>query len=281
MFDWMRKSPTRVGLGGGLLVFLAISTAVDAQGHAEGMVIRVQQSTKSTLVFIDVGANDGVMRGDLYNIVSSEVLSHPLTGDTLAVTPMNVGAIQVHQVNEKLAIAKLLHLMPGEDAMLKPIAKVRDPDRLAEIEKLVSRARFKARGGSAPRNTALIPGMYQMKVGEKRKGWALLASDAVALVAAFGYRANSNDWKDQYNNLDASQPQGVFKFYFSRAASRRNTSNRLFWLAGAIYAYNWADVLWLGESAKMMAHTAPAKSTQFGLGATSDGDPLFSIQHRF
>ena len=276
LFDWMRKSSTRVGLAG-LLVFLATSTAVDA----DGMVIRVQQSTQSTLVFIDVGANDGVMKGDLYNIVSSEVLSHPLTGDTLAVTPMNVGAIQVHQVNEKLAIAKLLHLMLGEDAMLKPIAKVQDPDRLAEIEKLVSRARFKAMGGSAPRNTALIPGMYQMKVGEKTKGWALLASDAVALVAAIGYRTNSNDWKDQYNNLPAGLPDSQYEFYFSRAENRRKTSNRLFWLAGAIYAYNWADVLWLGESAKMMAHTAPAKSTQFGLGATSDGDPLFSIQHRF
>ena len=230
MFDWMRKSPTRVGLGGGLLVLLATHSAVDA-GKAEGMVIRVQQSTQSTLVFIDVGANDGVMKGDLYNIVSSEVLSHPLTGDTLAVTPMNVGAIQVHQVNEKLAIAKLLHLMAGEDAMLKPIAKVQDPDRLEEIEKLVSRARFKARGGSAPRNTALIPGMYQMKVGEKRKGWALLASDAVALVAAIGYRTNSNDWNDQYNNLPAGLPDSQYEFYFSRAEDRRKTSNRLFWLA--------------------------------------------------
>ncbi len=276
LFDWMRESSTRVGLAG-LLVFLATSTAVDA----DGMVIRVQQSSQSTLVFIDVGANDGVMRGDLYNIISSEVLSHPLTGDTLAVTPMNVGAIQVHQVNEKLAIAKLLHLMPGEDAMLKPIARVQDPDRLAEIEKLVSRARFKAMGGSAPRNTALIPGMYQMKVGEKTKGWALLASDAVALVAAIGYRTNSNDWKDQYNNLPAGLPDSQYEYYFSRAEDRRKTSNRLFWLAGAIYAYNWADVLWLGESAKMMAHTAPANQTQFGLGATSDGNPLFSIQHRF
>ncbi len=280
MFEWTRKSPAWVGLAG-LLVFLAAGSAVDAGGHAEGMVIRVQHSAKSTLVFIDVGANDGVMKGDLYNIVSSEVLSHPLTGDTLAVTPMNVGAIQVHQVNEKLAIAKLLHLMGGEDAMLKPIAKVQDPDRLAEIEKLVSRARFKARGGSAPRNTALIPGMYQMKVGEKRKGWALLASDAVALVAAIGYRTNSNDWKDHYNNLPAGLPDSQYEFYFSRAEDRRKASNRLFWLAGAIYAYNWADVLWLGESAKMMAHTAPANSTQFGLSATSDGHPLFSIQHRF
>ena len=281
MFNWMRKSPTRMGLAG-LLVLLATDTAVEAAGHAEGMVIRVQQSANSTLVYIDVGANDGVMRGDLYNIVSSEVLSHPLTGDTLAVTPMNVGAIQVHQVNETLAIAKLLHLMLGEDAMLKPIAKVQDPDRLAEIEKLVSRALFRARGGSAPRNTALIPGMYQLKIGERRKGWALLASDAVALVAAIGYRTNSNDWKDQYNNLLAELPESQYEFYFSRAEDRRKTSNRLFWLVGAIYAYNWADVLWLGESAKMMAHTAPtSSSTQFGLGATSDGDPLFSIQHRF
>jgi len=279
MFDWIPKT-SGVGLAG-LLVLVATGSTAYAGGHAEGMVIRIQHSSKSTLVFIDVGANDGVMRGDLYNIVSSEVLSHPLTGDTLAVTPMNVGAIQVHQVNEKLAIAKLLHLVPGEDAMLKPIAKVQDPDRLAEIEKLVSIARFKARGGSAPRSIALVPGMYQMKVGEKRKGWALLASDAVALIAAIGYRTNSNDWKDQYNNLPAGLPDSQYEFYFSRAEDRRKTSNRLFWLAAAIYAYNWADVLWLGESAKMMAHTSPDRSTQFGLSATSEGDPLFGIQHRF
>lgn len=280
MFDSLRKT-TRVGFAG-LFVWLLAASAVEAAGRAEGMIIRVQHSAMSTIVFIDVGANDGVMKGDLYDIISSEVLSHPLTGDTLAVTPMSVGAIQVHQVNEKLAIAKLLHLMPGEDAMLKPIAKVKDPDRHAEIEKLVSRARFEARGGSAPRNTALIPGMYQLRVGEKQKGWALLASDAVALVAAIGYRTNSNDWKDQYNNLPAGLSESQYEFYFSRAEDRRKVSNRLFWLAGAIYAYNWADVLWLGESAKMMARTAPADSgTQFGLGASSQGDPLFSIQHRF
>ena len=279
MFDWILKT-TRVGLAG-LLVLLTTGSTAHADGHAEGMVIRIQHSSKSTLVFIDVGANDGVMRGDLYNIVSSEVLSHPLTGDTLAVTPMNVGAIQVHQVNEKLAIGKLLHLMPGEDAMLKPIAKVQDPDRLAEIEKLVSRARFKARGGSAPRSIALVPGMYQMKIGEKRKGWALLASDAVALIAAIGYRTNSNDWKDQYDNLPRDLAESQYEFYYSRAADRRKTSDRLFWLAAAIYAYNWADVLWLGESAKMMTQKSPDHSTQFGLSATSEGYPLFRIQHRF
>ena len=278
MLDWLRKTTTRVALVGLFASLAATGTAVDAAGRADGMIIRVQNS----LVFIDIGANAGVMKGDLYDVVSAEVLTHPLTGDTLAVTPTVVGAIQVHQVLEKLAVAKLLHLMPGEDAMLKPIARVSDdPDRLSEIEKLVSRERFKMSGVSVARNAAVIPGMYQIKLGEKTKGWAILGADVIALAAAIGYRTNSNDYYDQYNNLDSNQSQSVFDFYFTRAEDRRKTSNRLFWLAGAIYAYNWADVLWLGPGAKMMAGTRDGKGTHLGLTTSSEGDPLLRLQHRF
>ena len=276
MFEWLRKTTT-LSLVGLCASLATTGTAADAAGHADGMIIRVQNS----LVYIDVGANDGVMKGDLFDVVSSEVLTHPLTGDTLAVTPVTVGAIKVHQVLEKLAIAKLLHMIPGEDAMLKPIVRVHDPDRLSEIEKLVSRDSYRARGVSVDRNAALIPGMYQIKTGEKNKGWAILGADVIALAAAIGYRTNSNDWYDQYNNLPAGLEDSQYEFYFSRAEDRRKASNRLFWLAGAIYAYNWADVLWLGQGAKMMGRTPDSGGTHLGMSTSSEGDPLLRLQHRF
>ena len=129
----------------------------------------------------------------MYDIITSEVLAHPLTGDTLAVTPKSIGAIQVHQVSEKMAIAKLLHLVPGEDAMLKPIAKIRDPDRLSEIERYVKRQTFRALGLDVPRRLAVVPGLYQIRIGERKKGWGLLGVGAASLAGAIGYRASSND----------------------------------------------------------------------------------------
>ena len=265
-----------------VLIAALLPIAAGAASHGdmlgEGLIIRIHHRG---LVFIDIGESDGVMKGDLFNIVSSEVLAHPLTGDTLAVTPKNIGAIQVHQVQSKMSVAKLLHVMPGEDVMLKPIARVSDPERLSEIEYHVKHQMFKALGLDVPKRVAVIPGIYQMRMGEKRKGWALLAGQAVSLAAAIGYRASSNDWLEQYENLPAGLAQAEYDRYFNTADDKRGRSNRLLWLAGAIYAYNWADVLWLGGGAKMIRSQAQSSHTQVGLGLAADGEPLFQVVHRF
>ena len=265
-----------------VLTAVLLPVAAGAASHGDmkgdGLIIRIHQRG---LVFIDIGKSDGVMKGDLFNIISSEVLAHPLTGDTLAVTPKNIGAIQVHQVQSKMSIAKLVHVMPGEDVMLMPIARVSDPERLAEIEHHVKHEMFKAMGLDVPKRVALIPGLYQMRMGEKRKGWALLAGQAVSLAAAIGYRASGNDWLEQYENLSAGLPQSEYDRYFNTADDKRGRSNNLFWLAGAIYAYNWADVLWLGGGAKMMRSQAQSSQTQIGLGLAMGGEPLFEVVHRF
>ena len=274
-----RRALAQVALG----LALAISpAAADSHGggmNADGLIIRVQQG----IVFVDIGANDGVMKGDYFNIISSETLTHPLTGDTLAVTPKNIGAIQIHQSNPNMAIARILHLMPGEDVMLKPIDRVgADPERLAEIERFAKQELFRSLGLDIPRRLAVVPGVYQMRLGEKRKGWALLATGTVSFAAAIGYRASSNDWLDQYEGLPAGLPQAEYDRYFNTADERRSRSNRLFWLAGAVYAYNWVDVLWMGGRAgAMRARTLQSLHTEMGLGFASDGDPLFQLVRRF
>ena len=229
-------------------------------------------------MFIDLGKRDGVMEGDLFDLMSAEVLTHPLTGDTLAITPKSVGAIRVRQVEEKLAIAELLHIQGGHDPMLMPVSRVQDPERLAEIETYLRR-RMYGPGGANSRNLALIPGLYQLKTGEKNKGWTLMGLEAVSLIAAISYRIDSNNWFDQYHELETGQN---FDYYFDGAQSRRRWSNRFFWLAGAVYVYNLADVFMLGKGMAMSASPPRApRPLALGLGLNREGMALLQLVHRF
>ncbi|MEE2659463.1 MAG: FlgT C-terminal domain-containing protein [Candidatus Latescibacterota bacterium] len=265
-----------------LLCLLALSTWSDADSHAkgEGFVIRVEMGD---LVYIDLGEGSGVARGDLFDILADEVITHPLTGDTLAVTPMSVGALQVRQVFPKMAAAKLVHIAAGEDPMLKPIVRIRDPKRHEEIAKIMSRNLSRAMGRDVPRQVTAIPGLYQIRIGEKRKGWTLISAEAASLIAGFSYRTNSNDWYDQYSNLPAGLPESEYTFYIDRARSRRDWSNRFFWLAGALYAYNWVDILWLGTAASLSGpvEVGEPAATSVCLGTNSTGQPLMRLTHRF
>ena len=65
------------------LAIALLCQIAEAKMADKGVIIRVVEG----LVYIDQGQRDGVMEGDLFDIISHEVLSHPLTGDTLAVTP--------------------------------------------------------------------------------------------------------------------------------------------------------------------------------------------------
>ena len=270
------------GAIGGTIVMALVATSAAPAGAADhemaqGLIIRYEMG----LIYIDVGQNQGVMKGDLYDVLSSEILAHPLTGDTLAVTPKRVGAIQVYQVLPRMSVAKLVHMMPGEDPLLKPIARVRDPERLAEVEHYMKRAMFKASGTYAPRRLAIFPGIYQMQTGAKRKGWMMLGVEAASLIGAIAYRTSSNDWYDQYQNLPNDTSPSDFDFYYTEASDRRATSNRLFWIAGAVYVYNWIDVLWMGGTANLASSTSAPRTLGLGLRQNSSGTPMLTMAHSF
>ena len=263
-----------------LVVASAAATPAEAAkrdpAEPDGRIVRIHSAG---LVFIDIGTRSGVQPGDLYDIVSSQVLSHPLTGDTLAVTPTSVGALKVEQVFERMSVAKLLSLAPGEDPMLMPIMRVQSPERLEEIQKMMMRQMYHGEGGPTSLRMALIPGLYQIESGEKKKGWAILAASVASFAFGVGYRANSNDWLDRYNDLEAGLLQSDYDFYFDRASDRRSTSNRLYQLATALYVYNWVDVLWLGQAAGL--RSVHARPFDVGLRSARDGQPLLTFTHRF
>jgi hypothetical protein len=179
------------------------------------------------------------------------MLVHPLNDSILAVTPKSVGSLQVLQVYHRTALARLLQLDCGEDPILKPIERVVDAERRAEIEKMMLRGVRMAVGVDVSRRLAVIPGLFQARIGETRKGWGLLAASGASLIGGFAYRSNSNDWYDQYQNLPAGLPESDYTFYFTKAQDRRSRSNNMFWLAGALYIYNWVDILWLGDAASV------------------------------
>ena len=145
----------------------------------------------------------------------------------------------------------MLQLDCGEDPILKPIERVVDAERRAEIEKMMLRGVRMAVGVDVSRRLAVIPGLFQARIGETRKGWGLLAASGASLIGGFAYRSNSNDWYDQYQNLPAGLPESDYTFYFTKAQDRRSRSNNMFWLAGALYIYNWVDILWLGDAASV------------------------------
>jgi len=220
------------------------------------------------------------MPGDLFDIIAPEVLSHPLTGDTLAVTPKAVGAVRVRQVYERMAVGRVVYLESGVDPMLKPIARAVDAARLDEIRDRMQRGMFSGARYQAPLRLATVPGLFQLRTEQRRKGWALAIGEAAALAGAISYRISSNDWMDQYDNLDSNTDLEVFNYYYQGASDRRTNSNRLFWLAGAIYMYNWIDALWMGGATPaLQAQTPP--SWHLGAGLASDGRPLLQFVRTF
>jgi len=258
-----------------LCLALLCGQVAHAQMEAKGIVVRVADK----MIFIDLGRRDGVQPGDLFDILTSEVLAHPLTGDTLAVTPKSVGALRVFQVEEKISLAELLHIEGNQDPMLMKVARIQDPERLMEIEKYMERRVHMGSGGS--RNLALVPGLYQLRTGERRKGLALMGLETVSLVAGIGYHFSSNEWEDKYDNLGPNLPKKDYDFYFEGARDRRNWSNRFFWLAGALYAYNWIDVMWTDSSPMMSLSARSGVPLALGLGLNRSGQALLQMTHRF
>ncbi|MBT3345596.1 MAG: hypothetical protein HN712_18695 [Gemmatimonadetes bacterium] len=255
----------------------AMSAAGAMMGAIEGdgYIIRIQTGN---LVLIDLGQGDGVAAGDLFDIISAEVLRHPLRDTVLAVTPKAIGAVQVKQVYPRMSLALIIDLEAGTDPMLKPIARVRNSDRIEELSEAMTRRVFRVASQGVSLRTAVIPGIYQMQIGERTKGWSLLGLEAITLIGGFAYRSSSNDWLDQYNALDQTSLPTEFARFYNEAQDRRAMSNRFFQAAAALYIYNWVDVLWLGSAPRLAA--APPR-TQVGITLADQGQPLIQLRRRF
>lgn len=248
-------------------VLLGNAAAQMPPGRPEGIIVQVE----GNLVYIDAGQSTGIMEGDLLDIMSADVLTHPLSGDTLAVTPVAVGALRVRQVFERLALAELIHLEPGQDPMLMPVFRIMDPDRMAQVMLYAQHYAYSSAAARNPRRLALVPGLYQLKAGSSPKGWVLLGAEAASLAAGIIGRIQSNNYYDNYHRLDSRYSAEEFDHQFERANTWRKRSNVSFWLAGALYAYNWMDVLWPGKG--------PAAPVSMGL--SSEGVPLLQVARRF
>ncbi|MCC7260940.1 MAG: hypothetical protein IT369_00325 [Candidatus Latescibacteria bacterium] len=233
----------------------------------EGVIIRVDGS----LAYIDAGQQQGLMEGDLLDIMSTEVLTHPLTGDTLSVTPTAVGALRVRQVFPRFAIGELVHVEPGQDPMLMPVYRIMDPERMSQVMLYAQHFAYEVAGSGVPRRRALIPGLYQLKLGSPAKGWALLGLEAAALTAGVLSHVQSANYYDNYKGLGTGHTTQQFDYQFERANTWHNRSKTAYWLAGAVVAYNWIDVLWLGK--------APA--VESGLELSRQGTPLLQLAYRF
>jgi hypothetical protein len=132
---------------------LLAASPVYGQAIAQGTVVRV---IDDGLVFIDLGSDASVIEGDFFNIVSNEIVYHPLNPDSVLVTtPMEVGVLQAIQVYPKMALAKLIHIQDGEDPMLKQVTRVSDPERLVEAEIFVQQQMRGSLGGISRRSGSL------------------------------------------------------------------------------------------------------------------------------
>ena len=258
------------------IAWLACAAALVAPASAEDgpMIIRV----KGDLVYLDAGRGAGIGEGDVYDILSPDIIAHPLTGDTLAVTPNRVGSVRVHQVFDKLSVGLLLQLNDGVDPMLMQLGRVTDAVRLQEVEAMASRQlRVTPASSGLSQAFGLVPGLYQIKSEERVKGWALLGASSAALALGVAYRISSDDWLDQYERLPQNTDPSVFDSYFNEATDRRRSSNRFFWLAGAVYAYNWIDILWSRSRGAPLA----GPGTRLDVGVLDAGGPAVTLRHRF
>lgn len=262
----MIRPPLALALALAFSCTLLPSPARGETSRSEGVIIRVDGS----LAYIDAGQQQGLMEGDLLDIMSTEILTHPLTGDTLSVTPTAVGALRVRQVFPRFAIGEMVHIEPGQDPMLLPVYRIMDPERMSQVMLYAQRYTYAVAGAGASKRLALIPGLYQFKVGAPVKGWALLGLEAAAFTAGVLSHVQSGNYYENYDKLTTHSVE-QFDYQFERANTWHRRRNAALWLAGAVCAYNWIDVFWLGK--------APALESGLELG--HQGTPLLQLAYRF
>ncbi|MFA6111562.1 MAG: FlgT C-terminal domain-containing protein [Candidatus Latescibacterota bacterium] len=255
-----------------LLAWVALTPVVRsaAQGESRGLIIGVTDH----LVYVDLGQRDGIREGELFDIVSTEVLADPLSGDTLAVTPESVGAIRVRQVFEKVSLAELVQLDPGRDPMLMRVAPIQDPARLAEVETIT----VTGGGLTGPSMvSALVPGLHQYRAGRRVKGLTLMGLEGASLAAAVAFRLSSKDWENQYHDFTGAYGNPYLVRLGEGMQSRRRWSNRFFWLSAGLYAYNLIDVRW----SQRRPADFEAPTLDLGMSLDGQGQPLLRLVRTF
>ena len=117
----------------------------------------------------------------------------------------------------------------------------------------------------------LIPGVAQIRNGQKNKGIAILAAQTASLAAFFIFDAKHSSSLDDYDNKRNRYTDTLdnedFKAWiaaFDDAESDANISNALRWIAFGVYAVHLFDSLVLPNS----SHDLPKGSLLHGLRIT-------------
>ena len=101
---------------------------------------------------------------------------------------------------------------------------------------------------ASPKNVqktnGLIPGLYQLKTGQKTKGW-IIAAVQIGTVGTGIYLKSSDDsdqWFRRYRNTtDSLQADRLFQ-KVNDAKDRGKLGKQLLWGAGIVYVVNLLDV---------------------------------------
>ena len=262
----------------GFLLMLAAFSSVHpatADEADRGYIIR----TMDQLVFIDLGRRDGVQVDDLFDILASEAVRSPVSGDTVGVSQRSVGDVRVRQVEDKLAVAQIVYLQHGEDPMLMRIRPIESENRLAEVGRYLHGIRTDRARPS--RLTAVVPGLYQLRQGQHYKGMVIMGLEAAALATGLGYRNSSDDWYDRYANLPDGLPEEDYARYLDAANRRRTRSNHFLLLAGVVYAYHLIDLLRTDTGSEPGWAQRPSASLQLSAGLIADGTAAVRLSRKF
>ena len=234
-----------------IALWAVLNFSVPTFGQQErGYVIRILEH----LVYVDVGTRDGVEVGDLYEVVRSEKVVHPVTGEEVGGVEVRVGAIQVTQVFEKMSVGEILE-GDGEIKMLHTIKRVTDPERVSSLLSARSTGGAeleigpKVGGGTQVKKIwGIAPGLYQVKRGHPIRGYSMMAAEVGLLAYALKARSSSSRAHDEYKKLPRGTPQEKFDDTFKEYERNGKRSRWLFRAVGAIYLYNLVEVLLLDRS---------------------------------
>ncbi len=248
---------------------LATATRAATPPEARGLIIEVADH----LAYLDLGQRDGISEGELFDIVSTEVLTDPSSGDTLMVTPATIGVVRVRQVFEKMSVAEILQLQPGQNPVLLRVAPIQDAERLVQLAAMAATVPGRAGPGAM---ASLVPGLYQYRSGQRAKGIALAGVEAGLLLTATAFRWSSNDWHRRYQDY-AGADEAYLVHLAEGMQSRRRWSNSLYWLSAGVYAFNFVQVRW-GEPADS---GQPAANTELGLRLDGPGSACLCLVRSF
>ena len=110
------------------------------------------------------------------------------------------------------------------------------------------------------KNNGFIPGLYQIKTNQKIKGYTISALQAGTIAAGVYYKLNADEdkWFERYKNSNSSEEAARAYGQHRDAQDNNKWSKRFFYTAGAVYVFNFIDVLLYEQK------TAPLSMTLIG-----------------